>query len=127
MARASFSTAGWAKPVCMGSTTSARWWRGATPWSAWPVVLPSCASALRAHATGLVLIGSATASRAHEAIPASGRWNDRRVPAEPQLRPFVLVLVLCVVGVALRNPSGPGLDLETLRMTPYPNVRAMNE
>jgi hypothetical protein len=92
-----------------------------------PLVLMCWANAHGSYPAGLVLLVTATLGRALECLQAAGWRNWREAAADLALRRLVLVTLLAVLAVALFNPSGPHIYLETLRMASHPNVVAMDE
>jgi hypothetical protein len=77
--------------------------------------------------TGLLLLGAVTLGRLIEALQLSGRRQLRTALADSQLRRLVLVLLGSVLAVAVLNPLGPRIYLETVRMARHTAVQAMDE
>ncbi len=92
-----------------------------------PAVLVLWANAHGSYPAGLVLLAVATIGRGLELTWAMGWRSWRAIAADAALRRLVLLGVLSILAVAIINPSGPAILLETLRMANHPNVVAMDE
>jgi hypothetical protein len=97
-----------------------------------PLIMVLWANAHASFAAGLVLLAAAAAGRALEVLgcltswrPSS--WRIRELPRDPALRRLAVALCLSVLAVAVLNPNGPRIYIETVQMASHPNVLAMDE
>ncbi len=95
------------------------------------VLVPLCmalwANLHGSYAAGLVMLGLFFLGRIVEVGREAGSWRWRTLTGDVQVRRLFLAGLLSTLAVALLNPHGPRLIVDTLLFSQLPNVPAMDE
>ncbi len=92
-----------------------------------PLCLALWANLHGSYAAGLVLIGLFFVGRLIDVGRAAGSWRWKTLTGDVQVRRLFLAGLLSTLAVALLNPHGPRLFVDTLLFSQLPNVPAMDE
>jgi hypothetical protein len=92
-----------------------------------PLLLVAWANSHGSFPCGLFLLSVVATGRGLEVLRLRWRGEAAGLLADTQLRRLIVVLAASMAAVALLNPAGPRIYLDTLRMADHPNVRLMDE